>query len=106
MLLFDLVSTMILVVLAKICCIASMYRRSRMTPGARWYSTSTLLKRAASHYGMRYPDSFARRFVAGETLEEAIAAVRQLEAEGLTVTVDRLGEKVEAREAALAGPAG
>jgi proline dehydrogenase len=65
-------------------------------------ASSGLLKRAASHYGMRYPDSFARRFVAGETLEEAIAAVRRLEAEGLTVTIDRLGEKVEAREAALA----
>lgn len=63
---------------------------------------SGLLKRVASRYGMREPHSFARRFVAGETLEEAIAAARGLEAQGLLVTIDRLGEQVSEREAALA----
>jgi proline dehydrogenase len=62
---------------------------------------SGLLKRAASRFGMRRSDSFARRFVAGETLAEAMATARMLEQNGLTVTIDRLGEHVEARDAAL-----
>ena len=36
---------------------------------------SRTLKRLASRYGLAHPSSFARRFIAGETLEEAIAAV-------------------------------
>jgi proline dehydrogenase len=55
---------------------------------------SQTLKRVASRYGMRNPDSFARRFIAGETIEEAIAAVRAIEASGLTHTLDLLGESV------------
>lgn len=43
----------------------------------------------------------ARRFVAGETIEDAIAAVRALNAEGMTATLDFLGEDVLVREAAL-----
>jgi proline dehydrogenase len=35
-----------------------------------------------------------RRFVAGETLEEAIAVVQQINGEGLHATLDHLGEKV------------
>lgn len=65
-------------------------------------ASSGLLKRVASRYGMREPHSFARRFVAGETLEEAIHAARQLDALGLTVTIDRLGEQVTDREPAMA----
>ena len=38
------------------------------------------LKSLASRYGMRQPRSFARRFIAGETVEEAIAAAREIEA--------------------------
>jgi proline dehydrogenase len=34
------------------------------------------------------------RFVAGETLEEALAVARRLNAEGITVTLDHLGESV------------
>lgn len=45
----------------------------------------------------------SRRFVAGETLDEAIAVVRRLNAQGLQVTFDQLGENVtkesEARQA-------
>ena len=35
-----------------------------------------LVRRLASRYGMR-PGAFARRFIAGETVEEAIAAVER-----------------------------
>jgi proline dehydrogenase len=37
---------------------------------------------------------FANRFVAGETLETALVAVRQLNAKGITATLDLLGESV------------
>jgi proline dehydrogenase len=52
------------------------------------------LKHLASRFGLRHPDSFARRFIAGETVEEAIAAARRLEAAGLMQTLDMLGESV------------
>ncbi len=53
----------------------------------------------------RFPLSrrVSRRFVAGETLDEAIGVVKKLDAQGLAVTLDQLGESVtsqaEAREA-------
>ena len=34
------------------------------------------------------------RFVAGETLDQALAVARKLNAEGITVTLDHLGESV------------
>ncbi len=43
----------------------------------------------------------ARRFVAGDTIDSAIAAVRNLNAAGMTATLDFLGEDVLEREAAL-----
>jgi proline dehydrogenase len=55
---------------------------------------SGTLKRMASRYGMRKPSSFARRFIAGETVAEAIDAARAVEARGLTQTLDLLGESV------------
>jgi proline dehydrogenase len=55
---------------------------------------SGTLKTLASRYGMRSPTSFARRFIAGETVEEAIQAARQVEAAGLLQTLDYLGESV------------
>jgi proline dehydrogenase len=55
---------------------------------------SGILKNLASRYGMRRPTSFARRFIAGETIEEAIVAARAVEAKGLTQTLDYLGESV------------
>jgi proline dehydrogenase len=55
---------------------------------------SRTLKQLASRYGMRNPTSFARRFIAGETIDEAIAAARVIEAAGLTETLDLLGESV------------
>jgi proline dehydrogenase len=61
---------------------------------------SQSLKKLASRYGLRKPDSFARRFIAGETVADAVAAARALEAQGLTVTLDLLGEQVASREEA------
>jgi proline dehydrogenase len=51
----------------------------------------------------RLAKRFANRFVAGETLESALAAVRALNAKGITASLDLLGESVtnesEARQA-------
>jgi proline dehydrogenase len=55
---------------------------------------SQTLKHLASRYGMRSARSFARRFIAGETIEEAIVAARAIESSGLTETLDFLGESV------------
>ena len=43
---------------------------------------------------MREPTSFARRFIAGETIDEAIEAARAVEARGFLQTLDYLGESV------------
>lgn len=63
---------------------------------------SDALKRLASRYGMRGDSGFARRFVAGESLEEAIAAARTIEAQGLVQTLDLLGESVASESEARA----
>ena len=55
---------------------------------------SGLLKHLAARYGMRKPTSFARRFIAGETIDEAIDAARRVEGLGLLITLDYLGEGV------------
>jgi proline dehydrogenase len=52
------------------------------------------LKRLASTYGMRNPSSFARRFVAGENVHEAIEAAREIQGRGLLCSLDLLGESV------------
>jgi proline dehydrogenase len=44
----------------------------------------------------------ATRFVAGQTLEEALKVSRRLNAEGITVTLDHLGESVTSLEEAAA----
>jgi proline dehydrogenase len=61
---------------------------------------SAVLKKLASRYGMRKPTSFARRFIAGETMDEAIAAARAIETRGLMLTLDHLGESVGSLAAA------
>ena len=63
-------------------------------------SRSATLKRLASKYGMRARDSFARRFIAGETVEEAIETSRQIQGQGLMLTLDYLGESVRTPEEA------
>jgi proline dehydrogenase len=54
----------------------------------------------------RMAKGFASRFVAGETLDTALEAVKQLNSKGITATLDLLGESVhnekEARESARA----
>src|SRR5436190_12505776 len=42
----------------------------------------------------RLAKHFASRFVAGETADEALAAVRELNARGITASLDLLGESV------------
>jgi len=59
---------------------------------------SATLKSLASKYGMRSPKSFARRFIAGEHVDEAIEAARAVERQGLMVTMDLLGESVSSAE--------
>ncbi len=55
---------------------------------------SRTLKNLAARYGTRHPESFARRFIAGETVIEAIDAARRVEAQGMLHTLDYLGEAV------------
>jgi proline dehydrogenase len=55
---------------------------------------SKTLKRLASRYGMRREQSFARRFIAGEQVREAIEAARTVETRGMLHTLDLLGESV------------
>lgn len=62
---------------------------------------SGALKSLASRYGMRRNGGgFARRFIAGETVDEAIAAARTIQNAGLLVTLDFLGESVASAAAA------
>jgi proline dehydrogenase len=63
------------------------------------------LQRLASKYGMAPRGGFARRFIAGETVEEAVAAAAGLEQHGLLLTLDYLGESVSSAAAATAAAA-
>jgi len=65
-------------------------------------SRCAMLKRLASRYGMATPDSFARRFIAGETVEEAIRDARVLQERGMLLTLDYLGESVKTTDEAAA----
>jgi proline dehydrogenase len=67
---------------------------------------SQALKHLASRYGMAKPTSFARRFIAGETLDEAIEAARAIQAGGMRLTLDQLGESVATRAEADAATSG
>lgn len=65
-------------------------------------SQNSSLREAFSHY--RFAQRAARRFIAGEKLEEAIVAVRELNQNKILATIDHLGEnttsEAEARAAA------
>ena len=50
----------------------------------------------------RFARSASRRFVAGETVDEGIAAAHKLNEQGLAVSIDYLGESVQSREDARA----
>jgi proline dehydrogenase len=56
-------------------------------------SRSASLKRLASKYGMKQ-NGFARRFIAGESVEEAIEAARTLQVRRFHLALDYLGESV------------
>ncbi|BBW97459.1 proline dehydrogenase [Geobacillus subterraneus] len=55
-------------------------------------SKNKTLTKLAKRYGLRFG---ASRFVAGETIDEAVRVIRQLNEKGLAVTVDYLGEFVD-----------
>jgi proline dehydrogenase len=61
---------------------------SRRKQLRRWMETSSAAKRLAT------------RFVAGDTLDQAVAVSRRLNSEGITVTLDHLGESVTSLEEA------
>ena len=63
-------------------------------------SGSGALKSLASRYGMRAGGGFARRFIAGERVADAIEAARAVQNNGLRVTLDFLGESVTSTAAA------
>jgi proline dehydrogenase len=63
-----------------------------------WLSTKRRVTNSIARRGMRY--GFARRFVAGETLAEAITASRELCAQGRRVSLNHLGENVTTEAAA------
>ena len=65
-------------------------------------ANNSILKKVVSQYGMRGPHSFARRFIGGETLGEAIITVHKLAKQGFTHTLNQLGEHVTAVTAANA----
>ena len=55
-------------------------------------SKNKTLTKLAKQYGLRFG---ASRFVAGETIDDAVRVIRQLNEKGLAVTVDYLGEFVD-----------
>ncbi|MEZ5293457.1 MAG: proline dehydrogenase family protein [Vicinamibacterales bacterium] len=59
-----------------------------------------VLQRLASRYGMAPGYGFARRFIAGETTDEAMTACRTLAARGYRTSLDFLGESVATLELA------
>ena len=55
---------------------------------------SRSIERMASRVGMATPASFARRFIAGESAAEAIQAAKAIQARGMLLTLDQLGESI------------
>src|SRR5580704_3755737 len=53
----------------------------------------------------RFAKAMASRFVAGETIDTAVAAVRRLNAQGVSASLDLLGESVTSEAAARAAGA-
>lgn len=74
------------------------------TSKALFHSLARLpfLARLASRYGMAGGSGFARRFIAGETIEDAIESARIVGSSGLRITLDYLGESVATAEEAAA----
>ncbi|GAB4537404.1 MAG: proline dehydrogenase [Anaerolineae bacterium] len=59
-------------------------------------SRSEAARRFVTHFGPARQT--ARRFIAGETLDEAIAVVQALNSRGILATLDHLGENVASRQ--------
>jgi proline dehydrogenase len=64
-----------------------------------WLSRSHWLRRLATQIPLAY--QIASRFFAGETVDEALEAIRVLQGDGLRTSVDILGEDVEQEAEAL-----
>ncbi len=58
-----------------------------------WLSRNKIIRGWMTRWG--FARRAARRFVAGETIEEAIQAIRELATLGISATLDHLGENVE-----------
>ncbi|MGH9776462.1 MAG: proline dehydrogenase family protein [Candidatus Acidiferrales bacterium] len=63
-----------------------------------WLSTKKGVTDAVARRGMRY--GFARRFIAGESLEESLGACRELNSKGRSVSLNHLGENVHTEQEA------
>ena len=63
-----------------------------------WLSTKRGVTDRIARRGMKY--GFAKRFVAGESLEEALTASKDLCSQGRNVSLNHLGENVTSEEAA------
>src|ERR1700732_1250603 len=63
-----------------------------------WLSTKRSVTNSIARRGMQY--GFARRFVAGETLGDALAASQELCQQGRRVSLNHLGENVSSEAAA------
>ncbi len=61
-------------------------------------SQNKTLTKAARRYGLRFG---ASRFVAGETIEQSIKVIKDLNSKGLAVTIDYLGEFVDNEQEAV-----
>jgi proline dehydrogenase len=61
-----------------------------------------VVRRLASRHGMVKETGFARRFIAGETIDEALVAAKAIQDQGYLLTLDYLGESVRTRDAATA----
>ena len=70
--------------------------------GLLWLSEQPQVFRFVRRNGLAR--RFASRFVAGETVESAVAALRDVNAAGLSASLDLLGESVQHAEEALQAP--
>ena len=71
-----------------------------LSQGLRFLSESPVARAMVTH--APFARTAARRFVAGETIEEAMAAAKEINGAGMTVTMDYLGESVNDRSEARA----
>ncbi|SEB07645.1 proline dehydrogenase [Thalassobacillus cyri] len=62
-------------------------------------SKNKFFTKMAKRYGLRFG---AARFVAGETIADVVESIRKLNAKGMAVTVDHLGEFIDSQEEARA----